>query len=82
VHYDLAGGLIAQLPVDAGASGAVCLPGGDDLGEPDFDDTRPGPPAGNGYYYIVRSQKLPSCGTGSYGLATSGTERLPTNDCP
>lgn len=82
VFYDLAGGLISQLRPDLGASGALCLPGGNDLGDADFDDTRPDPPAGNGHYYIVRSQKPPSCGTGSYGLATSGTERLPANDCP
>jgi hypothetical protein len=82
VLYDLAGGLISQLRTDAGVSGALCLPGGNDLGKPEFEDARPAPPAGDAYYYLVRSQKPPSCGTGSYGLATSGAERLPTNDCP
>ena len=81
VVYDLAGGVISQLRPDAGASGAVCLPGGDDLGLAEYEETRPDPPRGDAYYYIVRSQKPPSCGNGSYGLASSGSERLPTNDC-
>jgi hypothetical protein len=80
VLYDVAGGLISQLRPDGGVSGATCLPGGNDLADATFDDTRPNPPVGDGYYYIVRSQK-PSCGTGSYGLASSGPRPLPTSDC-
>jgi hypothetical protein len=82
VLYDVAGGLISQLRADGGVSGATCLPGGNDLADATFDDTRPDPPVGDGYYYIVRSQK-PSCGMSSYGLSSSGVLRQPTpSDCP
>lgn len=81
VMYDLAGGLVSRLRPDGGVSGAICLPGSDNLTDAVFDDTRPDPPAGDGYYYILRSQKPPSCGTGSYGLASSGAPRQPTIDC-
>jgi hypothetical protein len=82
VVYDLAGGLVSQLRPDGGVSTATCLPGGDNLAAPLYDDARPAPPAGDGYYYIVRSQKPPSCGTSSYGLASSGAERQPASACP
>jgi hypothetical protein len=82
VLYDPAGGLVSQLRADGGVSGATCLPGGDNLTVAAYDDARADPPAGEAYYYIVRSQKPPSCGTSSYGVASSGAERSPASACP
>jgi hypothetical protein len=58
VIYDVAGGLISQLRPDAGTSGAVCLPGGDNLGLAEFAETRPDPLKGDAYYYIVLSEAV------------------------
>jgi hypothetical protein len=81
IRYDVAGGRASQLIPDGGVSRAECL--GNDLGVTSFDDLRPGPPLGDAFYYLVRAQK-DGCGTGSYGLATSGAERRPAaaTDCP
>ncbi len=45
-----------------------------------WDDTRSEPAAGDGYYYLVRSQS--ACGSGTYGSASSGAERQPLTGCP
>jgi hypothetical protein len=42
---------------------ATCLVSGRDDGP--YDDTRPDPVAGEGYYYLVRA--VNSCGIGTYG---------------
>jgi hypothetical protein len=81
LHYDLAGGLVSQLRSDHGTLNASCIPGGNDLVDASFFDTRPDPPIGNGYYYVVRSQSS-FCGSGTYGYASSGAERLPASACP
>lgn len=78
VVYDLATGLLSALRVDAGIDGAACL--AEDLALPRFDDPRDAPPVGDGYYYVDRAQK-PGCGSGSYGLATSGEERMAPAAC-
>lgn len=80
VRYDLAGGLVSELRPAGGVIGALCV--ADDLAQATFDDTRPAPPVGDAYYYIVRAEKPPSCGTGSYGVATSGAELQPSAACP
>jgi hypothetical protein len=77
-RYDVAGGLVSELRRDGGVAAAACV-GNDDASSP-FVDVRPAPPAGDGYYYMVRSQN--ACGTGSYGFASSGAERLPLAACP
>lgn len=79
IDYDLATGPFSALPVDGGMSGASCLT--NDLSVVMYDDTRPDPPLGEGYYYAIRPQK-PVCGQGTYGYATSGAERLLVSDCP
>jgi len=79
VSYDLASGLVADLGPAGGVGGATCLT--NDLTAVTYEDVRPDPAAGQAYYYIVRAQK-DGCGTGSYGLATSGAPRLPLVDCP
>ena len=80
VVYNLAGGLMSQLVPDSGVAGAVCIDG--ILAGTRFDDTRPNPPLGDGYYYIVRAEKMPTCGKGSYGVTSTGNERVPTASCP
>lgn len=78
IKYDVATGLISQLRPDLGVGNATCLAEG--LNGPDLDDLRPDPPPGNGYYYLIRAEKV-GCGAGSYGLATTGDERLPFEAC-
>jgi hypothetical protein len=77
-RYDLAGGFIADLRSGLGTGGATCL-FNDETGT-GRDDTRPDPVPGTGYYYLARGQN--PCGSGTYGSATGGVERLPAADCP
>jgi len=79
ILYDVAGGMLADLRSDGGVDDAVCLSDGQSGSS--FVDGRPDPPLGSGYYYIVRAEKA-VCAAGSYGLATSGEERLPIAACP
>ena len=76
--YDVAGGAIGDLAADGGVVNASCL--ADDVGATTWTDPSADPLPGTGNYYFVRAQK--SCGDGSYGFATSGTERLPSAACP
>jgi len=76
--YDVAWGTLAALRVDGGVDAAQCL--ADDLAVPSFSDPLADPVLGAGRYYIVRLRN--ACGTGSYGMATSGAERLPIAACP
>ena len=50
------------------------------IGEAGYTDPRPDPPAGAGYYYMVRLRG--ECGPGTYGQSSSGEDRLPLNGCP
>ena len=77
-RYDVAGGALSALRLLGSAADAVCL-GNDQMIE-QWDDARPDPSPGDGYYYILRAQN--ACGTGSYGWGSSGTERQLTADCP
>jgi hypothetical protein len=81
LRYDVAGGLLSRLVSDHSALNATCVPGGNDLVNASFVDTRPAPPRGDAYYYIVRSQSA-FCGSGTYGYASSGAEWLPASACP
>ena len=45
-----------------------------------FQDLRPEPATGNGFYYLVRGDGV--CGPGTYGFASSGVERVPAAPCP
>ena len=76
--YDLAGGVLGALRSGGDVSAATCL--ANDLALPSWTDPRADPPVGAGYYYILRGQNV--CGTGSYGSATGGAERLPAAACP
>jgi len=76
--YDIAGGEISALREDGDPAAATCL--ADSLVDVEWDDPRPDPPPGDGYYYLIRSRK--SCGSGSYGSSSLGVERRPLSDCP
>jgi DNA-binding beta-propeller fold protein YncE len=76
--YDIAGDVLSVLHSSGGVESAACL--ADDQSLNTWDDTRPEPAAGDGYYYLVRSQS--ACGSGTYGLASSGAERQPLAGCP
>jgi hypothetical protein len=79
VVYDIAGGSFAELSADGGVAGAACLV--EDTALTSWPDPR-GDPATpwTGYYYMIRGQNI--CGTGIYGLDSSGEDRSPTGACP
>jgi hypothetical protein len=77
-QYDVASGLVSELARDGGVAAAACL--ANDVPSSPYVDARGAPPAGNAWYYVVRSQN--ACGTGSYGFASSGAERIPLAACP
>jgi len=73
--YDIVRGPLTGLPIRPG-SGESCPDNGRFLTT--FTDTlQPAP--GTGFYFLVRAAN--NCGNGSYGFATSGTERT-TAVCP
>jgi hypothetical protein len=76
--YDLVSGTLADLHADDGVDDAQCE--ATDTASTSYNDPRPDPLVGEGYYYVIRSQN--ACGEGTLGLATSGVERLPTATCP
>jgi hypothetical protein len=73
--HDVMRGDVKQFPVGAGAS-EICL-ASNLAGSSTPDATTPASRAG--FYYLVRGKNV--CGVGSYGFATSGTERT-TTVCP
>jgi hypothetical protein len=77
IRYDLASGLLSELSA-SGTAAATCL-ADDELGTT-FNDIRPNPAVGDGYYYMVRTQN--DCGDGSYGTDSLGGARLPAAACP
>ncbi len=77
--YDVARGLVGQLPVGAGASEACLAPG--IPAQTTVDTGSPG--AGQAFWYLVRGRHL--CGTGTYGYAASSgvpTAERVTLTCP
>ena len=72
--YDIVRGSRSGLPVDGGPDES-CVASG--AGTSVSDATTPG--VGQGIWYVVRGRN--ACGSGSYGFATSGAERLPVS-CP
>ncbi len=64
--YDIVSGMIGELYSDGDFSSSLCL--SNDVPDTPFYDTRADPIAGDGYYYLVRSQK--GSGTGSFGDGT------------
>ena len=73
--YDVMRGALNELPVAGGAAEACPAP--NVAGPPTQDATTP--PAGVGFYYLVRARNV--CGAGTYGSATSGAVRV-SSVCP
>jgi CSLREA domain-containing protein len=73
--HDLVRGTLAALPVHGGAA-ETCLVSGSATSNA-IDATVPD--SGQGFWYVVRGKA--ACGTGTYGFATSGVERV-SNVCP
>lgn len=71
VAYEVAGSLLSTLP-GAGVAAAGCLAGS--LAIAEWNDTRPDPPVGAGYYYLVRATK--PCGHGGFGAGRAAMEGL------
>ncbi len=74
--YNVLRGDIDKLPVGPGAD-ETCV--GSNILVPSTSDTGT-PVQSRGFWYVVR-ETVASCGTGSYGFATSGAERISTA-CP
>jgi len=74
--YDVVRGLVTDLRVQNGFATAVCRA---DNQVPIIHNDIQRPPAGNGFYYVVRGQN--ACGSGSYGDSSSGAARTVTA-CP
>ncbi len=74
--HDVIRGTLGQFPI--GSGGETCLtPPAGIAGSSIVDPTMP--PAGGGFFYLVRARNV--CGTGTYGFATGGAERI-TTTCP
>ena len=73
--YDLMRGALNELPVTGGAADACPAPS---VAGPSTQDATT-PPAGAGFYYLVRARNV--CGAGTYGSATSGAVRV-SSVCP
>jgi hypothetical protein len=69
--YDVITGTLAGLLGGGGFGSAACL--AQDLGTAQYDDARPAPPAGSGFYYLLRATN--ACGAGTFGDA-----RMPPPD--
>ena len=77
VVYDVLSSTLSDLRVN-GTATASCL--SNDVPVSSYDDGRALPPAGDGYYYLVRAQS--ACGTGTLGMNSAGAERAPSPGCP
>jgi YVTN family beta-propeller protein len=64
IGYDVASGNVDALRTGGSASATSCLAGG--LTAAAYDDTRPDPPPGSAYFYLVRGRN--SCGAATFGL--------------
>ncbi len=73
-NYDAVRGLLSTLRSSGSFSGGTCL--ANNLFDTPYDDTGASPPAGDGYWYLVRGQN--SCGTGTYGRSALDT----ASPCP
>jgi len=69
--YEVAGALLSTLPGN-GVGLASCLSGL--LAVAQWDDARPDPPVGDGYYYLVRATK--PCGSGGFGAGRAAMDAL------
>ena len=75
--YDVVSSTLSDLRTN-GTTTATCL--SNDVPTPGYVDTQADPPAGDGYYYLIRAQAV--CGTGSFGTDSAGAQRAPVPGCP
>ena len=75
--YDVVSGSIPTLRAAGNVEDATCQV--DDHGSSTWDDARPDPVVGDGYYYLVRAEE---CSAGTYGEVIPGSPRQPLADCP
>ncbi len=73
--FDLASGGLSDLLTSGTVAGATCLAG--DIVGTSYDDLRPDPAPGDGYYYLARGRN--ACGVSSFG---AGYEVLDALACP
>jgi hypothetical protein len=71
VLYDIVGANLSTL-IPGGLSGAGCLATA--LASPPWDDLRPDPAVGDGYYYLIRARK--PCGSGGFGAGRGALDLL------
>ena len=62
-RYDVAGGTLQSLRSLGFGAATSCQ--ATNLAQPSYDDTRPNPAGGDGYYYLVRAHN--ACGNGGWG---------------
>jgi hypothetical protein len=72
VAYDTAGGGLLALHASGLGASASCLSG--NLAAGIFDDTRPDPPVGDGYYYFAGSRN--ACANGGFGPGRGALDAL------
>ena len=77
-RYDVIGGGLSDLRRDGGVVAGGCL--ANDVFDNSWEDLRPDPAPGDGYYYLIRAQN--GCGVGVLGTTSSGIPRLPGELCP
>ncbi len=78
IVYDIVTGSLAGLQADGGVVGGLCLVNGVTMSA--YMDFRADPLPGAGDYYVVRGRS--ACCGGTYGFASSGSERVPVVPCP
>jgi hypothetical protein len=77
VVYDVATSTLSDLFANGTATAACLSNNGSTAG---YADVRPDPAPNSGHYFMVRAQA--SCGSGTYGFASTGSERVPVAACP
>jgi N-acetylneuraminic acid mutarotase len=68
--YDLTSGTLSGSGGLNGGSAVCLLSGSSSIS---YNDSRPGPATGTGFWYLTRAKN--SCGVGSYGFASNSAER-------
>jgi hypothetical protein len=75
--YDIAWSTVSELQAH-GTATAACLE--NDLATPSYVDGQADPAVDEGYYFLIRAQS--ACGSGSYGVDSTGAKRAPSSACP
>lgn len=71
-RYDVAGGNLQSLRSFGPGAATSCQ--ATSLSQPSYDDARPNPAGGDGYYYLVRAEN--GCGNGGWGPNRSDLDAL------